>query len=341
MNSEVIKVVAGGGKTTDSEKYMSTSKNGLYLAFNNSVVEEMSGKGFLCKTIDSFFASFVIPKMTSIIPLIASGSEVKYVDSNMLPKRLKGILRINIDEDGNIYNQSQKTVISMNLNNTELHKKTDFKNEYFIKNIFGKNRLLLSNQHRKGIADYIIKNYPEELLDIIESRFDYIIIDEAQDLKSYMEKFAELLFSSNIKLIVFGDENQNINNGGPWFESKSPTIVKNVSHRCTEEVCCWIRENLGIEIYGQIREGSYNKITKDEIKDLDNNNTTLLYSGRRGWVADVVDNWKGPKKTIQSAKGSTIIYDIVIIGNNLKKRYLYTAITRTKKSAFSTVEKYT
>ena len=62
MNSEIIKYVAGGGKTTYSANYLKNNKNGLYLAFTNSVIEDVSKKGFLSKTIDSLFISFIIPK---------------------------------------------------------------------------------------------------------------------------------------------------------------------------------------------------------------------------------------------------------------------------------------
>ena len=108
MNSEVIKFVAGGGKTTLSEKILKTKGNGLYLAFTNSVVKEISDKGYLSRTIDSLFTSFVIPKFTSVIPIISSGSKLKYIDSTNLPKYLKGISNIKIDKNGNIYNKTKK-----------------------------------------------------------------------------------------------------------------------------------------------------------------------------------------------------------------------------------------
>ena len=37
MNSEIIKIVAGGGKTTESSKILRQEKNGLYIAFNNDL----------------------------------------------------------------------------------------------------------------------------------------------------------------------------------------------------------------------------------------------------------------------------------------------------------------
>ena len=115
MDSRVIKCVAGAGKTTYSEEYMNEHKNGIYLAFNNSVVNELRNKGYLCKTIDSLFSSFIIPKFTSAIALIASGSTINYVDSKTLPTYLKGVANIKINEDGSIYNKEKKTIINLNI----------------------------------------------------------------------------------------------------------------------------------------------------------------------------------------------------------------------------------
>lgn len=58
---------------------------------------------------------------------------------------------------------------------------------------------------------------------------------------------------------------------------------------------------------------------------------TLLYSQKSGKNIDIINNWKGNKSTIRSAKGSTIECDIVIIGDKLNYKNLYTAITRSKK----------
>ena len=44
MNSEVIKFVAGGGKTTYSIEYLRKNANGIYLAFTNSVVNDIRNK---------------------------------------------------------------------------------------------------------------------------------------------------------------------------------------------------------------------------------------------------------------------------------------------------------
>ena len=139
MNSQVIKFVAGAGKTTYSEEYLKNNKNGIYLAFNNSVVNELKDKGYLCKTIDSLFFNYIIPKFTSVIPLIANGATINYINSDSVKSFQKGTANIKIEKDGSIYNQSKKTIIDLNTKNENLHAMGHFANSFFIKSIFSKN----------------------------------------------------------------------------------------------------------------------------------------------------------------------------------------------------------
>ena len=340
MNSRVIKFVAGAGKTTFSEKYMKENKNGLYLAFNNSVVDELKNKGFLCKTIDSLFTSFIIPKLTSVIPLIASGAIIKYKADQNLNSYQKGYANIKIHEDGKIFNKSKDTYINLETDNVDLYSMGDFKNSLFIKSIFAKDTLNLNDQLRAELSYYIIKKYPKEIVKFLEKRFSYIIIDEAQDLKSYREEFAKLLYNSNINLIILGDDNQNINGGGIWFESLKPNLTEKKTYRCSENICKWIRDNLEIEIFGTENEGEYIKIENADVLKYDDGKRELLYYSNAGSNKEIIKNWKGKKQTIKSAKGSTIRNDIIIIGEKLGRKNLYTAITRTTKSCYSTIKKY-
>ena len=340
MNSEVIKFVAGGGKTTLSEKILKEQGNGLYLAFTNSVVEEISNKGYLSRTIDSLFTSFIIPKFTSFIPIIASGSKVKHIDTTILPNHLKGISNIKIDKDGNIYNKSKKLNININTYNENLHNMTSKDNIGFLKYIFSKDELRLTHELRSNLSDYLINNYSIQIIELLSKRFTFIIIDEAQDLKNYREKFAEALYNSKIKLIVLGDDNQNITGGGDWFEKLSPTDTKQESFRCPENNCKWIRENLNIDIYGNSNISEFKTITFDEVTNYDDGNKTLLYSASSGKNKNIVDNWKGPKDTIKSAKGSTIYNDVVIIGSTINRKNYYTAITITTGNVYSTITKW-
>lgn len=339
MNSKVIKFVAGGGKTTAAIDILKNKGNGLYIAFTKRVVLDVSMMGYLSKTIDSLFLSFIIPKFTSLLPIIKSGSKVKYIASGNLRNDLKGAAKISFDMDGSIFNRKSKIGVSLNTENDELHSMQRFPNSKFLKYIFGDGELRITQQQLDDLSKYIIHNFPEQVIEILSSRFSYIIIDEAQDLKGYREDFAKLLFNSNIELILFGDENQNINGGGKWFEELSPDERRNRSFRCPEGNCKWIRKHLGIEIYGNNVVGSYYTVNLSTIMEYDDGERYLLYNAKSVLVREIVENWNGPKGTIKTTKGDTIDSDIVIVGKTLNKMNHYTAITRTKRNVYSTIAK--
>lgn len=340
MNSEVIKFVAGGGKTTYSQNYLKEHKNGLYLAFNNSVVDDLKKKGYLCRTIDSLFASYIIPKLIALIPLASVNSDIAYVDPVKFKSYIRGISNIKVDEDGNLYNQSKKIAnVTLHTTNQYLHRMKYFSNSQFLKIIFGKNILRLTDDFREGISLFLLKNYSDKIIELLQKRFDYIIIDEAQDLKGYREKFAQVLYDSDMKLILLGDDNQNINGGGQWFELLPETEIKNESFRCSENVCEWIRNNLGIEIHGTDTIASVNIINKEQILDYNDGTRCLLYKANIESIRNIVNEWIGPTFTIQGVKGRTLDNDIVILGQTLNVKYYYTALTRTRKSVYTTIKK--
>lgn len=339
MSSKVIKFVAGGGKTTLSIDYMKSNTNGLYLAFNNQVVNMIKYSGFLSKTIDSLFQSFIIPKFITEIPLIGSNKIIKYLDVDELPDRYKNILNIKIDASGNIYNKNKKKLeilFTLNNANKDLHK-SNFTNSTAIKYIFGKEELRLTDSLRSDLAEYIINKYPNEIIEIMKNRFSYVIFDEAQDLSGWREKFAILIVNSDINVIVLGDDNQNINNGGVWFENLIADEVKNNSFRCPDNNCKWIREHIKIEIYGNENASDVIYVNQEDVGQYDDGNRVLLYYSRNNATKNIIDNWQGDKMTIKSSKGQTICKDVVIIGKSSQYRFLYTAMTRTTKNIYTTI----
>lgn len=341
MNSKVIKFVAGGGKTTLSKELLKQEVNSLYLAFTNSVVKEINNEGYLSRTIDSFFQSFIIPKFTSLVPLIANGSKIKYIEIAKMPDYKKGIANIKLDSDGSLYNKTKKLKIDINTPNSILSKMDSKDSIGFVKSIFGEEELKLTNEFRSNLSDYLVKNYPKEIIDILKKRFALIIIDEAQDLKSYREEFAKILYDSDIRLIVLGDDNQNINSGGEWFERVRADETKTESYRCPENNCKWIRDNLKIKIYGNSASSNFDLLSYEDVHSYDDGNRMLLYAANLGKEnKNIIYSWSGPKGTIKSVKGSTIKNDIVIIGKTMNKKNYYTAITRTTKNVYSTVIKY-
>lgn len=340
MNSKIIKFVAGAGKTTYSKRLMSRVKNGLYLAFTNSVIDDMNRYPFIARTIDSIFISYIIPKFIDLIPIINSSSNIVFSDSNNGLLTAKTASNISVNKDGNLYNKTKK-ISSVNLltSNKDLHNSGYYPNSDSLKYIFGEEKTRFTHLQRAQISEYIIHNYPNELITILKKRFSFIIIDEAQDLSDYREVFCKLLYESDIKTRLLGDDNQNINGGGMWFENLEADKVQNKTFRCPESICKWVRENLDIVIYGNDKVATFNQIMFEDVKKLDDGKCVLLYKGRYSRITNLIDNWSGNVMTIQSAKGMTIYSDIVILGDSLNQKLYYTAITRTTQSVYSTVMK--
>ena len=341
MNSKIIKVVAGGGKTTKSEKILRQQDNGLYLAFNNEVIDEMRLKGFICKTIDSLFSSYIIPKFTSVIPIISSGATVEFIDSQNLPPRLKGIANLNIDVRGIIKNKGRETDFDLNISNEKLYSMKNKTNLTLVKHVFGINKLRLTHKLRADLINYIIEKYPNEVIDILDSRFSFIIFDETKNKKNHLENFAKLIHKSKIESFFLGDSNQNINGGGTWFERLEATKIFNKSFRCPETNCQWIRKKLHINIYGNDFISELKEISLDKVPLYDDGKRILLYSAANGDIKTIINNWKGKKYTIKSAKGKTLTEDVVIVGKTMNKKVYYTAITRTTCNVFTTINKIT
>ncbi|MDO4729361.1 MAG: UvrD-helicase domain-containing protein [Bacteroidota bacterium] len=338
MNSKVIKYVAGGGKTTYSRELLKNNPRGLYLTYNNSVKDDLLGEGYLAMTLDSFLTGFIIPKAISKIPLIPDGVSIVLNENKGFKS---GSKNVSIREDGSLYNRSRHiNDVSLNTQYEDFVRMSHFTNKDFLRIIFQPDKLNIGHGQRDGLANFIIANHKEYIIDVVKKRFAYIIIDEAQDIKIEKEPLVEMFRGSNVPTIILGDENQNINGGSEWFSKLQATYNKNESYRCGEGVCEWIRDNLEIEIIGHSGESSYNEIKYNEALELDDGKRVLLYKAASGkQVKNILSAWRGPRSTIQTAKGRTIEEDVVIIGDSLNRRFLYTAVTRTRKAVYSTVKK--
>lgn len=249
----------------------------------------------------------------------------------------KNARNIKFNPDGTIKNQT--SVVKATLNDTAASIATrNFPNRDALKYIFN-NELHVTYDQAGALSGFLINKYPEQILWILRSRFDYIIIDEAQDLKpGFREDFAKLLYDNDFPVRLLGDSNQNINSGGDWFARLKPDEEKNQSYRCPEGVCKWIRQVVGVDIYGKDSDSTVCKVTVDTIKDLDNGKRVLLYYAKRN-NNEYIDNWSGEVYTIKKAKGLTIDQDIVVLANSLTTNNLYTAMTRTTSNVYMTVTK--
>lgn len=332
---EVYKCVAGAGKTTKCIEIMKERKNGLYLAYNNSVVNEMKEHGLLAMTIDSLFVSFIIPKIQNLIPIFANKKNIKLIIE--VNEQYRYISNIRLKEDGYFYHKNNRTFFNLQMKQKELKSYKTQKNYYAMSKIITEDEINLTHMLREDISNYILKKYDKEIVKMLYQRFDYIIIDEAQDLKSYKEKFAESIQKYGGEFIVLGDVNQNINGGGKWFEQLEGTAYKIKSKRVPNEICEWINTNLKIEIEGEKTNYKIEKIKLNEALNLDDGKRTMLYYSASGnEIKNIINNWKGPISTIKKIKGSTIKGDIVVVAKSLNKKDVYTAFTRTTQNCYYT-----
>lgn len=340
MNFQKISFVAGGGKTTFACKYLSKHNGGLYLAFNKKIVNELDSRGFLSRTFDSFFQRYIIPKCVELIPIISKKSIMKYLDERTkeLHKQLKGVCSLSIDMAGNVLYKGFKTGVTLYDTNYSIGIKKNEKYYRTIYNAFGYSCTWITDELRKGIMNFLLNKYVDIVVALIKKSFNFVIIDEAQDMKNHIELFAKTLIDKDIKVILYGDEYQNINQGGHYFESLPTAETKDITYRCAEGVCSWIRNKLGIQIFGQNKPGNYIQINLAEIENYDNGNRTLLYQKIAPYNEKILKNWSGVIYTIQESKGMTIDGEIVILGKTLSKKFLYTAITRGTSNVYSTID---
>lgn len=212
-----------------------------------------------------------------------------------------------------------------------------FPNKQFIKYLFGCNELKLTDKLRNNLFNYVLDKYSSQLCKLIISRFSFVIVDEAQDLKHHQEKFIRILSNCCCDVFLFGDDYQNINGGGDWFNSLTANENINYSKRCPEDNCKWIRDNLKIDIYGRTdRFGKVTIIKLSETLKFDDGNRVLLYNSNNKTSEEIIKKWHGNKYTIKKSKGMTINNDIVIIGKELNIKNMYTAITRTTFNVYLT-----
>lgn len=342
MNYQKISFVAGGGKTTSACNYLSKYSGGLYLAFNKKIVSELDSYGFLSRTFDSFFQRYVIPKCIELLPIISKKSTIKYADERTqeLHKYLKSISSLSVDANGNIFYKGVITGATLRDTNYLIKTKKDAGEKYYktIYNAFGYSCTWITDELRKGIMIFLLNKHVDLVINLIKKRFNYVIIDEAQDMKNHIELFTKALIDNNVKVVLYGDENQNINQGGHYFESLYTTETQTLSYRCSEGVCSWIRNELNIPIIGQDKPGCYKQVDLAEIEKYDNGNRTLLYQKIAPYNEKILRNWSGETYTIQESKGMTIDGEIVVLGKTLSKKFLYTAITRGTSNVYSTIE---
>lgn len=335
MDKRVILSVAGSGKTSLIIKNLDLDKRVLVISYTIANTENIRARiiekfGFLPKNIRiytyfSFLYSFCFK------PIFYKKIE------NQLNIKVKGIL----------YKP-----------NPNLRTKIDSKEHYISSNGY-----LYSNR----ISKFIIKfDSAREVFNRIEKYFESIYIDEIQDFGgsdfNFIKKFSEL----KAKVIFVGDYYQhtfdtssdgNINKNlfssyenyiknlkSFGFQVDNATLSK--SYRCTNSVCNFISENLGINIQSNnsIESEISEIVNEDKISEIIRcQNTVKLFYQEHYKFSVYSNNWGNSKGLdcyndiciILNRKSYSLFSENKLIEMNpITKNKLYVACSRSKNNIY-------
>lgn len=242
-------------------------------------------------------------------------------------------------------------------------------NRSFTKNRLGyymtENRYLYSNR----LSLLLLENNSvlTEIQARIKKYFDELIIDEVQDFGGRDFSFLELLMSTDIDMLFVGDYNQhtystshdgNVNcslfDDRKLYEQRFSSKGFNIdcttltnSWRCSRNVCDFIRNNMGIDIYSNRPESDNTSIeflsTPDASNIIDNGDIIKLHyqnaaksgAGHKNWgEVKGVDHYQDVcvmlNKTTAIKRASCCLHELAF----LTKNKLYVAITRARGNVF-------
>jgi len=338
MDKKIIQAVAGSGKTTYIINALNLEKRFLIITYtdnNYSIIKNSIIKkyGFLPENIEvytffTFLYNFAIKPQENGIKGINYWRKSNGIDFKTLSKDLAHGLSSRQDS----YYMNKRL-------------------EYYH---FRMSKLILERPN-------MIRFLKERL----EKHFDYIYIDESQDLASYDFDLLLKMSSFNVHILVLGDFYQHTfdtsNDGNKnkglyddfekykkrfksFYEFDETSLEK--SYRCSQNLCEYVENKLGITMksHGN-RHTDIREIVNDEeiIKIVqDANIVKLFYRNHKNFSGVNSDNWG-------NSKGSTFENVCVVINKKTYKEYasdklttlnpqtlrkFYVAVTRTKNSLF-------
>ena len=332
MDKKIIFAVAGSGKTTHIVKGLSGDKRSLIVTYTNSNYDNLR-----TKISDKFNGEW--PENVTLMTYFSFLYKFCYKPFLSDTYKAKGII--------------------FEANQNQLARQANL--DYFMTS----NRYLYSNR----LALFLER---EKVIDDIKERiakyFDEFIIDEVQDISGRCFNFLETLMSTNVNMLFVGDfyqhtydtsrdgaTNKSLFGDKATYESRftskgfllDNTTLTN-SWRCSESVCSYVRDNLGIAISShrsKAENSSIEHITEDDqirsilsdnkIVKLHFKNSTKFGAGHRNW-----GDTKGEdhyydvcvllNKTTASKRNSGKLQDLA----PSTKNKLYVAITRARNNVY-------
>lgn len=254
------------------------------------------------KTIFLSFSNTIVKELKQRVPVHATASTLHSLGCRIIFRNKKGL---KIDND-----KWFKILVNTFDEAAKKDKKT-FKMCYEMVDIINYARMTLTPFNKEKLTemcDYYSINYTEEHLNIviyqfqqerkmfsidftdmiylpvkmnlIDEQFDYILLDEAQDLNNAQRLFIEKILKPGGRLIAVGDENQSIYSfSGSSIDSfqklqqrpNTITLPLSISYRCAKNVVRKAQEVYpeAIQYFEQAEEGEARIGSIEEIKDGD------------------------------------------------------------------------
>jgi superfamily I DNA/RNA helicase len=251
-NNIVISAVAGSGKTTtiqESLKIIPKDSDSIYMAFNNNIVEEMKSRLKNTKTLISTMHSFgwrAIMKSTNFKAKLNKSKSYKYIDiclkkNNIVDEKLKSyyfymmsgmldLIRQNLVSDFD-------DIISLGMKYDFLLGEDDV--------MMLSETLQMMNKDKREF-DFTDMIYRVIVDKIRLPKYDFIFVDESQDLSKCQQEIISKIKKINGRMIAVGDPSQAIygfagsdNNSYDNLKNMFPNTIElplSVNYRCGKEI---------------------------------------------------------------------------------------------------------
>lgn len=212
----VVQATAGAGKTTtilECLKFVPKFKRTIFLSFSNAIVKELKSRvpvGVQASTLHSKGYQLLIKHF---------GDDVKKIEEDKFFKKAlftfyKDKEKKEKEDFKNCYRiQDICSFVRMSLTSLEFEKVKDiceyYNIDYTDELLKQSIQLLEEKETFRGGIDFVDMLYLPVKLDIVDTKYDYIFLDEAQDLNECQYQFIMKLKSERGgRLIAVGDENQ-------------------------------------------------------------------------------------------------------------------------------------
>ena len=249
QNHVCVEATAGAGKTStilEALKLIPRMKKSVFLSFSNTIVNELKSRvpdHIKASTLHSLGCRMIMKHYKRV--KIDENKWFKILVSELSPEdRTKVNFRI-CGQVSEIINFARMTLTESAA--TELAEMCDHYNLEWSTEIIHKAMKSLSNQSKHfDKIDFTDMIYmPATMTKLIDEQYDYVFLDEAQDLNNAQRTFIEKLLRPNGRLIAVGDSKQSIYSfSGSSIDSfdrlkSRPNTVElplSISYRCAKNV---------------------------------------------------------------------------------------------------------